>query len=395
MSSRRLALIGLIATVIGAFIGIGVAQVWDGGGGGGGGDDVAAGPTATSAPSDDDSSSGQLALDEDCLTAAQVYEQVRPAVVEVVTTSQAGGAFGGQAEGLGTGIVIDSDGYILTNYHVIEGATGIEVRFEDGSTASAEIAGSDPANDLAVLTFDPTGLDLAVAVLGDSDAVNVGDPVLAIGNPFNLEGTLTQGIVSAVDRAYGSGQNTRPIREMIQTDAAVNPGNSGGPLLNCQGEVIGVNALLENPTGENVNVGVAFAVAVNTAKQSLDEMLAGQTVSHPWLGIAGVEVTPAVAEEAGVDADHGVYVTLVSADSPADDAGLQPAFQSENAAVNSDTLSSGGDVILAADGENVAGIEELAAYLDENKQPGDSVALTLARGGQTITLTATLAEWPS
>lgn len=389
MSSRRLALIGLIATVIGTFIGIGVAQVWDGGGGD---SDVAAVPTATSAPSSDDSPSGQLALGADCLTAAQVYDAVRPAVVEVRSTRN---SLGGQAQGLGTGIVIDSDGHILTNYHVIDGAAGIEVRFEDDSTASAEVVGSDPANDLALLKIDPAGLDLAPAKLGDSDAINVGDPVLAIGNPFNLEGTLTQGIVSALDRTYASGQSTRPIREMIQTDAAVNPGNSGGPLLNCKGEVIGVNTLLENPTGENVNVGVAFAVAVNTARQSLDEMLAGQTVSHPWLGIAGVDVTPAVADEAGVDADHGVYVTLVSADSPADDAGLQPAFQSESAAANSDTLSPGGDVILAADGEEMSGIEQLAGYLDENKQPGDSVQLSVLRDGGTITVTATLAEWPS
>jgi len=257
------------------------------------------------------------------------------------------------------------------------------------------LIGSDPANDLALIDADVSGKDLTAADLGDSDALRVGDPVLAIGNPFNLEATLTQGIVSAIDRTYSSGASTRPIREMIQTDAAVNPGNSGGPLLNCRGEVIGINSLLENPSGANVNVGVAFAVAINTAKQSLSQMEAGETVSHSWLGVAGVDVTPALAEELGLDAESGVYVTLVSANSPADEAGLQGAFASQNQAAGSETVRAGGDVILAADGESVTSVDELAGYLDDNKQPGDSVELTILRDGREVTVQAQLAEWPS
>jgi S1-C subfamily serine protease len=219
--------------------------------------------------------------------------------------------------------------------------------------------------------------------------------VLAIGNPFNLEATLTQGIVSAIDRTYTPGSGTRPIREMIQTDAAVNPGNSGGPLINCRGEVVGVNSLLENPSGDSVNVGVAFAVAVNTAKRSLPDMLTGETVSHPWLGIAGMDVTPALAEELGLDTDAGVYITLVSQGSPADELGLQGAFSSQDQAASSADVVPGGDVIKEVDGQPVSSLEELASYLDREKRPGDSVGLSILRDGESLALTATLADWPA
>jgi S1-C subfamily serine protease len=182
---------------------------------------------------------------------------------------------------------------------------------------------------------------------------------------------------------------------MIQTDAPINPGNSGGPLLNCKGEVIGINSLLENPTGQNVNVGVAFAVAINTAKRSMNDMLAGETVSHPWLGIGGVDVTPALAEDLNLDTESGVYVTLVSAGSPADASGLVGAFSSENQAAGSEDVPPGGDVILSVDGEPVSSIEELAGYLDREKQPGDSVELVVVRDGEEMSLTARLAEWPA
>ena len=181
---------------------------------------------------------------------------------------------------------------------------------------------------------------------------------------------------------------------MIQTDAPVNPGNSGGPLLNCRGEVIGINTLLENPTGDNVNVGIAFAVPIDTATRSLPDMLAGRTVSHPWLGIAGQEVTPALADDLDLSVEAGVYVTFVSPGSPADSAGLQGAFGSESEAAQSSTLPSGGDVIVAADGQAVANIEDLAGYFDREKSPGDTVALLIVRDGQELSLEATLAEWP-
>jgi S1-C subfamily serine protease len=394
MRKRTIALIAALAAIAGGILGAGAVQLWDEDGGGSSESAATSDATADSDSTGEDSVL-ETALGEDCLTAAEVYERVSAAVVEINTVlPTAGGQFGQQGAGTGSGIVIDSDGNIVTNYHVVGDASGIEVRFPDGSTAPARLVGSDPANDLAVINVDPARLDLTVAELGDSDALQVGDPVLAIGTPFNLGGTLTQGIVSALGRTYSSGASTRPLRDMIQTDAAVNPGNSGGPLLNCRGQVVGVNTLLENPTGQSVNVGVAFAVPASTVQRSLATMLAGETVSHPWLGIAGVDVTPASAEEAGLDADSGVYVTLVSAGSPADEAGLRAAFATEAAAANDDTLPPGGDVILAADGTEMAGIDELAAYLDENKQPGDSVELTVLRDGETIIVTAQLTDWP-
>ena len=391
MFVRSLAAVAVTAAVVGSVAGVAGAKLLDGG---------SSNSTTTSAVSSttnssSDTSRSEAALSSEGLSAADIYQNVSPSVVEITSTLQSGGPFGQQAQGTGTGVVLDSDGRILTNNHVIDGAQNIQVRFSDGSTSSAKVLGTDPANDLAVIQATDSGLQLHPAQLGDSDALRIGDPVLAIGNPFNLESTLTQGIVSATGRTYSTGANTRPIRNMIQTDAAVNPGNSGGPLLNSQGQVIGINTLLENPTGDNVNVGVAFAVAINTAKQSLSAMESGQTVSHPWLGIAGVDITPAVAKEASIDAQKGVYVTLVSAGGPASKAGLKGAFTSQNQATSSSTVRPGGDAILAVDGKDVSTLEQLAGYLDENKKPGDNVELTVVRNGNQMSVEVQLAEWPS
>ena len=346
---------------------------------------------APSAPS-----SGNTALTSACLSASQVYNQVRPAVVEITSTQQGQGPFEPSGTASGSGIVVDNQGTILTNYHVIDGATNLEVTFSDNTTASASVVGTDPGSDLAIIRADVSGQTLTVATLGDSDAMSVGDAVLAIGNPFQLEGTLTEGIVSATGRTFSEGQGTRPIRNMIQTDAAVNPGNSGGPLIDCHGQVVGINTALENPTGQDVNVGIAFAVPINTAKRSMPDMLAGQTVSHPWLGIAGENVTPALASDLNLSVQSGAYVTLVSAGSPAQQAGLRGAFRSESEAQRAGSQpQSGGDVIVAVDGHNITGVDDLATYLDTQKKVGDTVTLTVNRGGQELTLNATLAEWPS
>jgi S1-C subfamily serine protease len=384
MRLRFAALIAVVAGLAGGIIGAAALQLTN--------DDDE--PAAVSAPvetadgDEAEDSTQPVATEEGCLSAADVYEIVRPSVVQVTSSAA-------QSAGTGTGVVVDEEGRILTNYHVISGASEIEVRFDDDTTASAEVIGSDRANDLALLQISDAGVDVEDAVLGDSDALRVGDEVLAIGNPFSLEGTLTRGVVSAVDRTYSRGNSTRPIRGMIQTDAAVNPGNSGGPLLNCKGEVIGINTLLENPTGENVNVGVAFAVAINTARQSMPQMLTGETVSHPWLGIAGVDVTPALADELGLEVDRGVYVTVVSPASPAEDAGLEGAFASSSQAAGSADIVPGGDVIETVNGQSVGSIEELAEFLDENAQPGDTVELGVRRGSDSLTITAQLAEWPA
>jgi S1-C subfamily serine protease len=391
MFVRSIAAVAVAAALVGSVAGVAGYKLLDDRSSGG----TAATVTSNASNSSSDTSRSEAALSSEGLSAADIYQNVSPSVVEITSTLQSGGPFGQQAQGTGTGVVLDSDGRILTNNHVIDGAQNIQVRFSDESTSSAKVLGTDPANDLAVIQVTDSGLQLHPAQLGDSDALRVGDPVLAIGNPFNLESTLTQGIVSATGRTYSTGANTRPIRNMIQTDAAVNPGNSGGPLLNSQGQVIGINTLLENPTGDNVNVGIAFAVAINTAKQSLSQMESGQTISHPWLGIAGVDITPAVAKEASIDAQKGVYVTLISPGGPASKAGLKGAFTSQNQATSSSTVRAGGDVILAVDGKDVSTLEQLAGYLDENKKPGDSVDLTVVRNGNQMSVQVQLAEWPS
>jgi len=363
--------------------------------GGGNGDNVqnVSGTPTPAATNGSSSTASNVTPSGECMSAADIYDEVRPSVVEVDIV---GGSGFGQISGTGTGIVLDESGNILTNDHVVESATEITVTFDDGATVSATVVGTDNQNDLAVIKVDPSQHDLTPATLGDSSSLRVGDTVLALGNPFNLEGSLTQGIVSGLDRAYSEGNSTRPIRGLIQTDAAINPGNSGGPLIDCHADVVGVNTLLENPTGDSVNVGVGFAVAINTVKSELNDLKSsGETVQHAWLGISGVDVTPTVKSDLDLTVDQGVYVTYVANGGPADDAGLTGAFATQSQANNSQQLVKGGDVIVKVDGQDVAGIDQLATYLDRNKRPGDTVDLGIVRDGKEQTITATLADWPN
>jgi S1-C subfamily serine protease len=261
----------LASALVGALIAVAVVNIWPKDGG----SSLAAASTVTAtSPTPAADSSGQASLSSVCLAASDIYQRLQPSVVEVTATASS--RFG-QSEGLGTGIIIDQRGFILTNYHVVSGADTVEVTLADGSTAQATVAGSDAGNDLAVIRIDPPAGGLTVASLGNSDQLQVGDTVFALGNPFGLEDTFTQGIVSALGRTYPSDAGTRSLRNLIQTDAAVNPGNSGGPLVNCDGQVVGINTLLANPTGESVNVGVAFAVSINAATHNLSALEGGQT----------------------------------------------------------------------------------------------------------------------
>ena len=393
LSVRKTAIVALASAALGSAIAIAVVIVWPGGGGSGQPSAQATVRNTPASPGANSGASGQLALGSSCLSAADIYQRLRPSVVEIISTSSGGRSFGPTAQGEGSGIVLDTQGHILTNNHVVSGADSLEVRFADSTSASAHVVGTDPSNDLAVVLVESPSAALTPASLGDSSAIRVGDPVLAIGDPFQLVGTLTAGIVSAVGRTSNQGNGTRPVRDMIQTDAPVNPGNSGGPLLDCQGKVIGVVSSLENPTGQDVNVGIAFAVPSNTAQRFLPDMLSGSTVNHPWLGIAGEDITPALAKTLSLSVSSGVYVTLVSPTSPAQQAGLHGAFQSDQAAAQSSSLPSGGDVIVAIDGQAVTGIAQLANYLD-TKKAGDTVELTLERGGNKSSVKATLANWP-
>jgi len=322
---------------------------------------------------------------------ANLYDQVNPSVVRITTTTVTRGRFRPQqSQGTGSGVIMDKDGDILTNYHVIAGAQQLDVTLFDGSSAGAQVVGTDPGDDLAVIKADFSGFDLSVANLGDSDQIRIGDTVIAIGNPFGLDGTVTEGIVSGVNRTIPQQQNS-PLRDLLQTDAAINPGNSGGPLVNFSGEVIGINTALENPTGSNTFVGVGYTVPINTAKEFLPQMLEGKTVVHALLGTYGQTLTPGLAKNLGLSQTSGVYVLQVDPGTPAAAAGVVGSGPSNSEVA---ATSPGGDVIIGVDDNQVTSSDEMDDYIDA-KQPGDTVSLHVVRGGEEITISATLAEWPN
>ena len=312
-----------------------------------------------------------------------LFERVAPSVVQIRTRGQRAGG------GAASGVVIDRAGHIVTNYHVVRGAVTIVVELRDGTVAAARLLGSDPGNDLAVLHADLPAASLSPAVFGDSGAVRVGEPVFAVGNPFDLDFTLTTGIVSGIDRETQRGPNGRAIRGVLQTDAAVNPGNSGGPLFNAEGDVIGITTAVENPLGQSFFVGVGYAVPSNTVERYIPRMIAGSEIAHPQLGIEGVTLDAILAADAGVGATRGVYVTRVVSGSAADRAGLAGASQPDGEG----DLARGGDVITGFEGAEVTSMRQLARLIDA-REVGDRVALTVLRDGRVISVVATLRIWP-
>ena len=330
-------------------------------------------PTATPTPTEAPEAEATAALPN----LPDLVDQVMPSIAQIRV----------DAQGTGSGIVIDREGHILTNRHVVEGATRIVVELRDGTTATADVIGMDAGNDLAVIRADLPIESLSPAVLGDSWLVRVGEPVFAIGNPFGLGFTVTSGIISGLGRESDGEPGGHRIRGVLQTDAAVNPGNSGGPLFNAAGEVIGINTALENPYGQRVFVGVGYAVPSNTALRYLPRLMAGEEIKHPQLGIAGVALNALTAEDAGVDIERGVYVTHVVPDSAAAAAGLVAASESDGSG-----LDRGGDVITAIDGVEVQDVQELARIIDSH-EVGDKVALTVVRDGEEITVEAVLRAW--
>lgn len=309
----------------------------------------------------------------------ELYDRVRPSVVRITTGQSTGNPFQDFRQGLGSGIVLDRDGRILTNHHVVRGFDSVTVTFSDGTVAEAEVVGKDPGNDVALIVADVDPDVLVPAKLGDSSSVQVGSFVAAIGNPFGLDGTFTTGVVSGLERALPSSADGKPIRGLIQTDAAVNPGNSGGALINMKGEIIGINTAIENPGG-NSFAGIAYAVPINTPKRFMPQLVAGRSIEHPRLGISGRTLSASEAEDLGVS--HGVAVMTVEPGSAADRAGLKSAAGGE------------GDVIIAIDDEETKTFEELANYID-SRDVGDEVTITVHRDGEEMELTATLTAWDS
>jgi S1-C subfamily serine protease len=323
------------------------------------------------------------------LSVNQIYRRAYKGVVEITVTAEASESpFGGQqAQGQGSGFVYDRQGHVVTNQHVVQGASSVSVRLWNGQTYEAEVVGSDASTDLAVLDVDAPASVLTPLRLGDSSEVKVGDAVVAIGSPFGLEQTVTSGIVSALHRQM-TAPNDFSINDSIQTDAAINHGNSGGPLLNSSGRVIGVNAQIESESGGNDGVG--FAIPSNTVRSIVSQLVQTGEVEHAYLGV-GVQTIPAsVADE--LDLVEGVALTEVRPDTPASRAGLRAASGSR--LVDGQSYPTGGDVVTALDGKKVTSAEELQSVIDASK-PGDTVSITFVRDGDSRTVRVQLASRPS
>lgn len=319
---------------------------------------------------------------------AALYRQANPGIVNIKVYVRRG-MQGGQ--GAGSGFVLDDKGHIVTNNHVVAGAAQVTAVFYNGLEAEATIVGTDPSSDLAVIKVGQFAEGSHPLPLGDSDQVAVGEPVIAIGNPFGLGSSMTAGIVSAVGRTIESGATPFSIPQAIQTDAAINPGNSGGPLLNLKGQVIGVNAQIAT-NGTQANAGVGFAIPANIVRQVVPVLVEKGTYSWPWLGVSGGAINLAVMRANNLDSQQGAYINEVISDGPAARAGLQGSSNLEF--VDGAEVPVGGDVIVAIDGKPIADFDALLVDIAARK-PGDQVELTALRGGQRRQLTVTLAPRPS
>ena len=319
------------------------------------------------------------------LTPSEIYRRSASGVVQIMTGR------GGQPLGQGSGFVIDKEGHIVTNYHVVQDASEIQVSFSNQDTLDATLVGVDPSTDLAVLEVGTGARALTPLPIGNSERVQVGDPVVAIGNPFGLERTVTAGIVSALQRRV-TAPNSFSIDHVIQTDAPINSGNSGGPLLNARGEVIGVNSQIETGGRSGGNVGIGFAVPSNTVKSAVAQILAKGRVDHAFIGVGVRELAEDVARQFRLPVDAGLLVDRVYPDSPASRAGLRAG--TEDVVVAGESYQMGGDVIVAIDGEPVSTFEELRDVIAAHR-PGDEVKLKLYRGQQARTVTVKLGRQPN
>jgi len=291
----------------------------------------------------------------------EIYDQIKHSIVLIQTEI-----------GLGSGFIYDFEGHIITNYHVIEDAATIQVTFLDGNITGASRVGEDLYSDLAIIKVNPGVTTLQPVVLGNSSALTVGEPVAAIGNPFGLSGTITAGIVSALGRELEAPGGFR-IVDIIQVDAAINPGNSGGPLVNLEGQVVGVNTAIIS--GSGTFAGVGFAIPSDTVKRELPDLIVNGAYTHPWVGVVGVDVDFAIAQSLELNKTLGFLIVHVNSSSPAEEAGLQ-----------SD------DVIVGIDDQTVRNLSDLVVYIERNKRPGDMVILTIIRNGLQRSIDLTLGE---
>jgi S1-C subfamily serine protease len=293
-----------------------------------------------------------------------------------------------QSTATGSGFLIDNDGHVLTNAHVVDGAKSVSVQLGDGAEQNAQVVGSDPSTDVALLKVDNTE-GAQPLPLGDSSKVEVGDPVVAIGNPFALDRTVTSGIVSALQRQIQA-PNGFSISDVIQTDAAINPGNSGGPLIDGAGQVIGINSQIESQSGGNVGIG--FAVPIKTAADVASQLENGGQVHQAYLGISGGDITPDIAHALNLPVTQGVLIERVLSGGPADDAGIKGA--TGQATISGQTFPVGGDIITKVDGKPISRMDDVVSAVNDH-QPGDEITLTIFSGGQQRDVTVKLGDRPS
>ncbi len=325
------------------------------------------------------------ALDPEEQVNVSVYKNALPSVVNIKSVAVGFNFFYGVVpqEGQGSGFILDREGHVLTNYHVIANARQIEVTLSNRKSYRAELIGGDQRLDLAVLKINAS--NLTPATLGDSRALQVGQKVFAIGNPFGLEGTMTRGIISSI-RAVEEPNGGR-IDEAIQTDAPINPGNSGGPLLNSRAEVIGINTMILSPVGQSAGIG--FAIPINTAKAVLNDLVSYGRVRRPSLGVEVLPISPELAQEIGLSADHGLLIMRVVPGGAADQAGLRGG--SERAYLGNTPILLGGDLIVAIDGQPVEDTQDLSHVMTQHKA-GDTATVTVYRGRRKMDVRVTLGE---
>jgi S1-C subfamily serine protease len=377
----------LASAVIGAGAAVGVVEGFGLGDSGSSTTVVQQTPLAT--PSDTGNRDGGL-------TARDIYKRDAPGVVfvraQIVQRTQSPFDFGLPQEGeaTGSGFVIDRDGTILTNAHVVNGARKVTVQFADRQRVAAEVLGKDESTDLALLKVDPAHLKLVPLALGSSKDVQVGDPAVAIGNPFGLERTLTTGVISAVQRTLRAPNNFR-IDDAIQTDAPINPGNSGGPLIDATGKVIGINSQIETGGNGNGSVGIGFAVPIDTAKKIIPELKQSGRVNRGYLGV-GTRAVDKSLQGLNLPVDHGALVQSVAPGGPADKAGIHAG--EITATVDGQPVQLGGDIITAVEGREIRTDDDLTAAIAGRKQ-GDKVALTIVRGDKKMTVAVTLGDRPA
>ena len=353
---------------------------------------VGAFPGDTDAPAAKNASFAErdAALSNDEALNVRIYRQASPAVANILTKATEYDFWMDPVpvEGAGSGFVIDAKGYILTNFHVVQGAQTIEVVLGDQSRHAAKFIGADQRNDVALIKIEPGAKPLAVLPLGDSAALQVGQKVLAIGNPFGFQSTLTTGVVSALGRTVQTGQNTL-IDEAIQTDAAINRGNSGGPLINTHGEVIGINSAIYTPSG--TTAGIGFAIPVNTAKRIAHDLITDGRVHQAFIGVETIPINESFAEALGLPAQEGLLVQTTTKGGPAAEAGIKGGDRVAQAGMRRFYI--GGDVITAIDGQKVTTQLDVNLALNK-KRPGDEVKVSLFRGGKKIDIEVKLGERP-